>query len=156
MKPQQFRKKPVVIEAVQWTGGPEAATPIIQWFLDNSDRCARYHEAMMNPDTTETIHIDTLEGVMGAMPGDWIIRGVAGEFYPCKPDIFEATYTAAEEAETCTTFELSPFQKEWISESIQNQFKEWGDPRPGKEISHLAYAGLCDAKKELEELKSKI
>lgn len=42
----------------------------------------------------ETLLIQTLEGVMEARPGDWIIKGVAGEFYPCKPDIFEATYEA--------------------------------------------------------------
>ena len=43
-------------------------------------------------------HINTLEGRMTAQVGDWIIKGVAGEFYPCKPDIFEATYEAVEEA----------------------------------------------------------
>ena len=48
------------------------------------------------------IEIDTLEGVMTAHIGDWIIRGVAGEFYPCKPDIFAATYEPAEKPETDT------------------------------------------------------
>lgn len=46
---------------------------------------------------TGGIHIPTMEGVMIASPGDWIIKGIKGEFYPCKPDIFEATYTKVTE-----------------------------------------------------------
>lgn len=77
----KYRKKPVVIEAIQWTGENCAE---IDAFLD---------------DTEETtpggpIVIETLEGDMTAQVGDWIIRGVQGELYPCKPDIFAATYEA--------------------------------------------------------------
>jgi hypothetical protein len=97
-----FRKKPVIIEARQWSGGVEAATPIIQWILDG-DGTARWHEksfagtqriegVVSDYYRSEHVAIDTLEGVMKALPGDWIIRGVQGEFYPCKPDIFDATY----------------------------------------------------------------
>jgi hypothetical protein len=86
----KYRKKPVVIEAMQWAGGAAEATPVIQWVLDGGGT-ARYHE---RPDR---IRIDTLEGTMTVNPGDWIIRGVKGEFYPCKPDIFEATYEAVTE-----------------------------------------------------------
>ena len=57
----KYRKRPVVVEAVQ---------------------------------LTERAEIDTLEGVMVGQPGDWLITGVAGEQYPCKPDVFEATYEA--------------------------------------------------------------
>lgn len=76
----RFRKKPVVIEAVRWTGsnGSDVAA-FLRVFADwraDGDR----------------ILIDTLEGTMAADPGDWIIKGVAGEFYPCKNEIFEATY----------------------------------------------------------------
>lgn len=104
MTAQKFRKKPVVIEAMQWTwaGGAAAATPIIQWVLDGGGT-ARYREAV-DIDTAaeqrrfmrEHIAIDTLEGTVWASVGDWIIRGVQGEFYPCKPDIFAATYEAVE------------------------------------------------------------
>lgn len=52
-------------------------------------------EAWRN-DTGESIHIETLEGVMEARPGDWIIKGVNGELYPCKPDVFEKTYEFVE------------------------------------------------------------
>jgi hypothetical protein len=86
---RKFRKKPVEVDAMRWNGTPHAATPIIDWILNNGGT-ARWHE---HEDGRSThIAIDTLEGVMSADIGDWIIRGVKGEFYPCKPDIFEATY----------------------------------------------------------------
>lgn len=97
----QFRKKPVEIEAVQWDGTAEGATPIIDWIL-NSDATATYR--CSNPDrcaendgdTLHVIQIHTLEGDMTASIGDWIIKGVAGEFYPCRDDIFRATYEAVD------------------------------------------------------------
>jgi hypothetical protein len=78
----KFRKKPIVIEARQYTGGASSAD-MRQWVEGSS-----YHEGRL--------FIHTLEGNMEAMPGDWIIRGVKGEFYPCKPDIFAATYEEAD------------------------------------------------------------
>jgi hypothetical protein len=78
----KFRKKPVVIEAVQWAG-------------DNLSEI----QAFYKPDSIlvgNQIHIHTLEGTMRADVGDWIIRGVSGEFYPCKPDIFVKTYEPAD------------------------------------------------------------
>lgn len=78
----RFRKKPVVIEAVQYDG-----TLVSVEKLDGFE-CSQTL-------TSDTIQIETLEGTMTANPGDWIIRGVKGEFYPCKPDIFEATYESA-------------------------------------------------------------
>ena len=82
----KYRKKPVVIEAVQLTreNGPEV------WEWADS-------KPFYDPDgTISGLSIFTLEGRMKAEFGDWIIRGVKGEFYPCKPDIFEATYEPAE------------------------------------------------------------
>ena len=83
----KYRKKPVVIEAHQW-GRPLAPSnpdPLVEW-IESGGGVARYD---VNP---ERIVIETLEGDMSASPGDWIIRGVQGEHYPCKPDIFAATY----------------------------------------------------------------
>lgn len=77
----KFRKKPVVIEAWKWTGS--MCNHVLQ---DLPPGAYLGHE--------ETLLIPTLEGVMVASKGDWIIKGVKGEFYPCKPDIFEATYEA--------------------------------------------------------------
>src|SRR5579871_142937 len=79
-----FRKKPVDIRAVQWRG-------------DNWDEVAAFHSSerlSRNADGT-SLSIVTLEGIMQAQAGDWIIEGVQGELYPCKPDIFEATYERA-------------------------------------------------------------
>lgn len=79
----RFRKKPVVIEAVQL---PPSALP--SWLADAVDAGSvrLYRDGIAS--------IDTLEGIMHAGFGDWIIRGVKGEIYPCKPDIFAATYDA--------------------------------------------------------------
>ena len=91
-----FRKKPVIVEAAQWDGTAAGATPIIDWILGNGGtatwRCDQPGNTGCDPHGVHTIAIQTLEGVMHASPGDWIIRGIHGEFYPCKPDIFTATY----------------------------------------------------------------
>lgn len=79
-----YTKLPVVIEAHHWDGTPECATAIIDWILDHG-HTARYHGM-------HEMVIDTLEGQMTVSRGDWVIRGVKGEFYPCKPDIFAETY----------------------------------------------------------------
>jgi len=76
----RFRKRPVVIEAIQWTGG-------------NIDEIL----AFMSPEkpvknADDLLSIPTLEGDHVANKDDWIIKGVKGEFYPCKSDIFEMTY----------------------------------------------------------------
>ncbi|HEY9818205.1 MAG TPA: hypothetical protein V6D20_20730 [Candidatus Obscuribacterales bacterium] len=86
---KRFRKKPVIIEAMLWDGTAEDATPVINWVLDY-DGTATWRDRF--EPSGNCIRISTLEGVMTASPGDWIIRGVQGEFYPCKPDIFAATY----------------------------------------------------------------
>ena len=75
-----YRKKPVVIEAIQWTGAN--AVELLDWIKPT----ARQERS--------SLIIPTLEGDHEASMGDWIIKGVKGEFYPCKPDIFAATYEA--------------------------------------------------------------
>ena len=86
----KFRKKPVVIEAIQWTG--KNLREIISFTgLHESARKWSWeeYEKVVNNDG---LKIFTLEGKMNADINDWIIKGVNGEFYPCKPDIFEKTY----------------------------------------------------------------
>lgn len=78
-----FRKKPVVIEAFRLVANPCE-------FMGDADY--EYDES--------AVYIKTLEGTMRADIGDWIIRGVQGELYPCKPDIFEATYEPVEAAQS--------------------------------------------------------
>lgn len=77
---KKYRKKPVVIEAVQWTG--ENILEICNF----TGRCGG--ELLKDGE----LYIKTLEGTHHAKVGDYIIKGVAGEFYPCKPDIFNKTY----------------------------------------------------------------
>lgn len=97
--PARFRKKPVEVEAMQWDGRAESATSIIDWILSHGST-ARYVCADRNRcvaydgDSPHRIVISTLEGNMTASLNDWVIRGIQGEFYPCKPDIFAATYEA--------------------------------------------------------------
>jgi hypothetical protein len=83
----RFRKKPVVIEAFE-----NGTRPLPEWFANALDD----DMAFDNGDGTLTIR--TLEGDHLAQRGDWIIQGIKGELYPCKPDIFAATYEIIEEA----------------------------------------------------------
>ena len=88
----KFRKRPVVIEAIQFETNNEVGdvnmNHVVGWINRNG--------AKSRHDGTD-IYIETLEGEMRASCGDWIIKGVKGEFYPCKPDIFEATYEPVRE-----------------------------------------------------------
>lgn len=90
MKPQKYRKRPVEVEAMQFKGGEGSGFDVVKWILSNAGR-ASYETTAMDT-VTGLIPIKTLEGTMYAAPGDYIIRGVQGEFYPCKPHIFEQTY----------------------------------------------------------------
>ena len=82
-----YRKKPVVVEAVQFTGDFGNIEKLIQW----SNKQVWQNTSGFG-EFLGTLSINTLEGVMTASKGDFIIKGVNGEFYPCKPDIFEKTY----------------------------------------------------------------
>jgi len=90
MTARRYRKKPVVIDAWQLTEG--SAVAVADWVSDHGVKCDQF----LSPARLE---ITTLEGVMTARPLDWVIKGVAGEFYPCAPDIFEITYEPAGEPE---------------------------------------------------------
>jgi hypothetical protein len=92
----KFRKKPVVIEAMRFAGTKESACEILSWA---GPRCGIEHRYTALPSAPEVLVIETLEGAMRAVPGDYVIRGVKGEFYPCKPDIFDATYEPTTEGE---------------------------------------------------------
>ena len=89
----KFRKKPVVIEAWEWN---ETVTLLRQLEAIGLS-CAGCDGHVQRPDECTDMHIRTLEGAMRCAPGDFIIKGVKGEFYPCKPDIFAATYEPVED-----------------------------------------------------------
>lgn len=82
----KFRKKPIEIEAWHWDA-PWGEKEQPAWMA-----LVEYSKALGGPGLHGRIVIETLEGTMYADYGDWIIRGVKGELYPCKPDIFEKTY----------------------------------------------------------------
>ena len=120
----QYRKKPVVIEAIQYDG--DNWDDIEVW----TDFRAKHWRS------SNVMAIETLEGTMTANVGDWIIKGVAGEFYPCKPDIFEATYeptTNCSQLEQAFTAKIIPPEdfpdREWTvrkGQDIVAFFKENG------------------------------
>lgn len=96
-KPGWYRKRPIAIEAMRYTG-------------ENWPKIAAWVQPGIKPDRLPpgwslrkargvvSLVVATLEGDHMALPGDWILRGVAGEFYPCRPDIFARTYEAVTEA----------------------------------------------------------
>jgi hypothetical protein len=93
----KFRKKPVVIEAVQWDGHETTLLKEVFELCPPDDLPHAPDDPHIQTGYGYTpadgkLYIPTLEGTMCASPGDWIIKGIKGEIYPCKPDIFAATY----------------------------------------------------------------
>jgi len=90
-----FRKKPVVIEAVQIDKRMDLTSPA--WWAEAIQQCrVSLHGMGKFTRDLPMVEVVTLEGIMTGVQGDWIIKGVKGELYPCKPDIFAATYEAAD------------------------------------------------------------
>ena len=86
----RFRKKPIEIEAILWTG--DNLSEVIDFSGLNVSAAHWTKEELEATVKNKGLKIFTLEGPLRTRGGDWIIKGVKGEFYPCKPDIFEATY----------------------------------------------------------------
>ena len=85
----KYRKKPVVIEARQVGNDYDEDLATMQW-------CGGIQSDFFGENGQLLFHVPTLEGNMQVSLGDWVIQGIHGEFYPCKPDIFEATYEEAD------------------------------------------------------------
>lgn len=100
----RFVSKPVVIEARRFLGGAEGARELVDWILEEGHQATyfRPREEKVNvfengskiflAARDEHVRIDTLEGPMMASVGDWIIKGIEGEFYPCKDSVFRNKY----------------------------------------------------------------
>lgn len=91
---KKYQKKPIIVEAVKNTG-------------DNVSEICKFMDGKSRPvyKTNGYVYlIDTLEGTMTANVGDYIIKGVKGEFYPCKPDVFEAIYDELETKDVCLNY----------------------------------------------------
>lgn len=88
----QFRKRPVVVEAVQWTNDTRGVSLNAVWRMKDSLGDDGRSHITFAADGSPALLVKTLEGDMRAEVGDWVIKGVKGEFYPCKPDVFASTY----------------------------------------------------------------
>ncbi len=98
----KYRKKPVIIEAIVWDG---LNVSEIEEFCEGNARI-EYYDAAWKAGASGAradIFIETLEGTHHASVGDYIIKGIRGEFYPCKPDIFAKTYEPINEEDVCQT-----------------------------------------------------
>ena len=126
----KYKKKPVVIDAVQYT-------------KHNKDKLIEFL-GLSKEDNLEELIISTLEGDMKASYGDYIIKGVKGEFYPCKPDIFKETYEEVEEEETIV---------ESIIELIQKEVNMQLERYPLIMISHFV---CCLNPKMIEQLRGEM
>ena len=97
----KYRKKPVIIEAMQLNTNAENVRNILIFMGQDvnifCDKASGMLDTYVDSVKNKGMKINTLEGVMTASIGDYIIRGVNGEFYPCKPDIFEKTYELLED-----------------------------------------------------------
>lgn len=135
----KYRKKPVVIEAVQWTG------------QNVSDICKFTERDVNHLIAGGQLYIATLEGVHRASVGDFIIKGVKGEFYPCKPDIFAQTYepvngvTFAKDTDVPSKIETNIFDIEEVHHNCTVQIQRnsvtgeqsigwWPEEQPPKEV----------------------
>ena len=101
---QRYRTKPVVIEAVEYTGSPQSNRQIIDWTRGSNTpasmgkRVTALKDGSFLEDTENRLRVATLEGSVFVAPGDFVVRGFDGEFYPCKPETFHKTYEPAEDA----------------------------------------------------------
>ena len=84
-----YRKKPIIVEAVQWNGTQESFLEILEELGDKGIGMSHDLKSF-----NVSFHVNTLEGTMNARKGDWIVKGIAGEIYPVQNDIFLATYEA--------------------------------------------------------------
>lgn len=93
-----FRKRPVDVQAVQFTDMDSYLAIVAWWKSWKTETLDATEKFEFRGGGNALVLINTLEGWMTASPGDWIIRGVQGEVYPCKPDIFEMTYERVSDA----------------------------------------------------------
>lgn len=94
MTPMRFRKKPVEIEAMLYDGSMESQRAIVNW--SNGIVSGWNGDPAKVGNGGYYLRVETFEGTIKARAGDWIIKGILDEFYPCRPDIFAATYEPVE------------------------------------------------------------
>ena len=134
---KQYRKKPVVIEAIQWNGRGNIE---LAMFLNGNDW---KHKEPTNTEPEKLI-IKTLEGNITASIGDWIIKGVKGEFYPIKDDIFKATY---EPVELATRMKPEPVELSKLPASLA----EWKEAAKHGTSGDMVFDILADWENSLSQ-----
>lgn len=117
---KKYVKKPVKIEVVQWTGNNLEE---IYEFVGIENLC--FNSKAVDEEVGE-LYIKTMEGDMHASVNDFIIKGVKGEFYPCKPDIFYETYVERSEIKMCANEEMAIDILEFIKRNYENHSDEAG------------------------------
>lgn len=94
----KYRKKPIIIEAIKWrSNNLKDAMEFLNCDFKYEPNTSYATKQFTYDDKDKSLYINTLEGVMKVSIGDYIIKGINGEYYPCKPDIFEKTYEVAED-----------------------------------------------------------
>jgi len=122
---EQWRKKPVVIQAVQYTG-------------ENDGDIMNFAGVSCSGHRPDGLHLTTLEGELHVSKGDFVIKGVKGEFYPCKPDIFESTYEPASQPSPPTGKPLRAEVMEaieWVQEVVR--IENWNHPLLREKINFV-------------------
>ena len=139
---KQYRKKPVTIEAVQFDGLNPTE---IKDFVGENCEVEIYNNEVTPPIARIVIH--TLEGDMEVSKGDYVIKGVKGEFYPCKPDIFEQTYESVENQDSLTLKEAAEefAEGEWDGAAVDT------DGNPLYAQDEIEYAFKAGAKWQKEQ-----
>ena len=124
----KYKKKPIVVDAIQYTGGEQNTVALTDW-INGVDSSTIYHlvalQIMREVKAAGGIPIKGLDGTMIAQQGDFIIKDVNGEFYSCKPDIFAATYDSVAETST-DTFSFSR-ALELLKNGARVTRKNWND-----------------------------
>jgi hypothetical protein len=130
----RYRKLPVEVEAFQWTGGPDQTDDpewIIEAMVENKAWVARPGQDDCH------LMLVTLEGTMRANPGDFIVRGVEGEIYPVKPDIFAKTYELVEVERWQYNRQPRDEWPEWLQRSRVGEFRFLGQEQPHHIAIHV-------------------
>lgn len=127
-KSKEYIKKPVTIEAIQWTGGN--LKEIIDFTGLNESALKWTWEEYEQVVKEKGLKIFTLEGPLMANIGDWIIKGIQGEFYPCKSDIFEATYIAASQQVALEREKAEAEKKAFAREMVTKFWNDFAQDSP--------------------------
>lgn len=155
----KYRKKPVVIEAIQWNG---INLTEIKEFVGNDLDCIILDDAWKVGHGIPHVimHIHTLEGDMKASRNDYIIKGVNGEFYPCKPDIFEKTYEISSDTVNYSNIYEKAIntygenaQSDMVIEEMSELIKEICKKKRGKDNHDAIVEEIVDVEIMLEQLK---